>query len=163
MPASSLPASAPPPNSPPPAAWNPPPGWTPPGAPRPMAWGMLSFLAKTIGFALLFVGALVLVIVATAPGNCYGTSPPANCIENYLSGAYTGVVIAKILFVLGLAGIGAGAGLKLHFGGSWPASGRAEEVSLLVAERRFNGLLFAVVVVLMFLLVASNAGIVPGR
>ena len=130
----------------------PPPGWNPSSHPmpfmaRPGSTEMLSRLAKLLGLALIFVGILVAVVSASVPGSCYGSG--ANC-SNYPGGAAWGILVGKALAVVGLASLAMGALLKLRSDG-WPSSGRNEEVTFVLADRRANNLLFLVALVLMFI------------
>ena len=145
----------PPPQSPP--VWMP----APVGhamAPRMDMMPMASLLGRIIGFALLFIGTLVAVVFASYGGGCYTAAN--SCNANTLAAAANGILTARILWVIGLFFLGAAAGLKLHFGLRAPTSGRAEDYQFVIADRRFNGLLFLVSIVLLLVVLVNLSG--PG-
>lgn len=119
-------------------------------------WGMIGFISKAVGFLLLFIAALVTVTVVSVPGNCYTT--PANCGVTYLSNAATAIVVAKVLAVLGLAAVGFGAAVKLHYGLRSSSATSADEGRFVAAERRNNTAMFiASVVLLAIVMITVNA------
>ncbi|MCI4346075.1 MAG: hypothetical protein L3K07_04910 [Thermoplasmata archaeon] len=150
----------PPPNwgpTPPAQGWNPPPGQGQQHNPMQMMHkfetsGTGANVLRLVGFALFVVGALIMVVATTQPGNCYQTTPPTNCGINYLSGAYTGTLVGKVLAVLGAAIFIAGAGFRMHFGLKPSADTKPEEYTYIVADRRFNGWLIIILILVILLL-----------
>jgi hypothetical protein len=129
----------------------PPPMWAPAGGSylpnmRRDPWGMISFASRAIGFLLLFVAAVVLVAAVSIPGSCFPAG--SNC-TSWLSGAATATLIAKLLAVLGLGALGFGAAVKLHYGLKPSGSATPDEARLLASERRLNGALFIVSLILL--------------
>ncbi|HZY69361.1 MAG TPA: hypothetical protein VFF67_00060 [Thermoplasmata archaeon] len=128
------------PSTPPP----PPPVWMPvASSATPMNyWPLLAFWGRAIGFILLFLGALILAVFENSPPNL------ANAI-----------VTSNIMWVLGLAMIGGGAGVNLHWNLQRPRGAGPEEAQALVWDRRLNGLLFIVSTILLFLvMVVASSG-----
>jgi hypothetical protein len=121
-------------------------------------WGMISFASRAIGFLLLFIAALVLVAAVSVPGSCY--SSPGSCGASWLSGAATATLIAKLLFVLGLAALGFGAAVKLHYGLKPSGASSPDEGRVLASERRLNGALFIASVVLL-VVIAITVNVYP--
>ena len=122
---------------------------------RPGSMDGLSRIAKVVGLLLLFVGVLVAVLLASVPGSCFNTG--ANCGPtgtNYAANAATGLVVGKALIVVGLTGFAFGALLKLR-GLTAPASGKSEEFDFVIADRRSNGLLLLVSVVLLIVILLT--------
>jgi hypothetical protein len=131
-------------------------------APRPIPWNMIAFLGRLIGFVLLFVGVLLMIIGATPLGGCYTSA--GSCVGNttWMSGVANYIVTAKILFALGLFFLGAGAGIKLHWGLPMPTTGRPEELAYVAADRRANHFIVALTVFLMLvLLLTIGTPVVP--
>ncbi len=90
------------------------------------------------------------------PGSCF--SSPSTCDANHTAGVVNAIWAAKILWVLGLSGIGAGAGIKLHWGAPVPRGSTPEEYTWAVAERRRYLLLFVVALVLLtIVMLTTNA------
>jgi hypothetical protein len=140
--------------------WNPPLGQAPQQNPMQMmrkfeTSGTGANVLRLLGFALFVVGALVMIVSATQPGNCYTTSPPTNCALNYLSGAYTGALVGKLLAVIGIAIFIAGAGFRMHFGLKPSADTKPEEYQYIIADRRFNGWLIIILILVIVLLMVS--------
>lgn len=139
----------------------PPPMWAPAGASylpnmRHDPWGMISFASRAVGFLLVFVAALVTIAIVSYPGGCYTTGAlPSNCGITWLSNAATATVIAKLIAVLGLAAVGFGAAVKLHYGLRASSVTTADEGRFVASERRVNGALFIVSIVLIVLLTIS--------
>lgn len=160
------PAPSPPPpyGAPAPAPVQPsPPMWAPAGGSylpnmRRDPWGMISFGSRAVGFLLVFIAALVLVAVVSVPGSCY--TAPGSCGTSWLSGAATAALIAKLLAVLGLAAIGFGAAVKLHYSLRASGSTTPDEGRVIASERRFNGALFIASVVLL-LAIAVTVNVFP--
>jgi hypothetical protein len=141
----------------------PPPMWAPAGGSylpnmRRDPWGMISFGSRAVGFLLLFIAAVVLVAVVSIPGSCY--NPVGSCGASWISGALTATVVAKILAVLGLAAIGFGAAVKLHYGLKPSGASSPDEGRVLASERRFNGALFIASVVLL-VVIAITVNVYP--
>jgi hypothetical protein len=151
------PGAPPPYSAPSPAPANaPPPMWAPAGGSylpnlRHDPWGLISFASRAVGFLLLFIAALVTVAIVSVPGGCYAT-PPSGCGATFLQNAATATVVAKIIAVLGLAAIGFGAAVKLHYGLKSSSATSADEGRILAAERRNNMALFIASVVLIVVL-----------
>jgi hypothetical protein len=149
---------APPPSGSSPPAWGPPgqtPQWQPgPGmAPhRPMnetmahmaRSGPLVGLIRLISFLLLFVGALLVMILATVGGGCVTT--PTNCGTTWLSNAYTAAQLSRILILLGLSGFVLGSALRLQYGLQVQQGARMEDVRYIVGERWLNGFFVALLI-----------------
>jgi len=142
-------APAPAPAQPPPPMWAPAGGSYLPNM-RHDPWGMISFASRAIGFLLLFISALVLVAAVSIPGSCYTT--PTSCGTTWLSNAATATVIAKLIAVIGLAALGFGAAVKLHYGLRTTASTSADEGRTIASDRRVNGALFIASIVLLVLI-----------
>ncbi len=146
----------PPPYAPPapaPAA-APPPMWAPAGGSylpnmRHDPWGMISFASRAIGFLLIFIAALVFVAAVSIPGSCY--TAPTSCGDTWLSNLATATLIARLIAVLGLAALGFGAAVKLHYGIRQTSATTAEEAQIIASERRVEGALFIASVVLLIL------------
>ena len=157
-------APAPTPVQPPPPMWAPVGGSYLPNMRRD-PWGIISFGSRAVGFLLLFIAAVVLVAAVSIPGSCY--TAPASCGTTWLSNAATATVIAKILAVLGLAALGFGAAVKIHYGLKPSGATTPDEGRLLASERRFNGALFIASVVLLVVIAItvnvypSFAGVTP--
>ncbi len=144
------------PPSPPPPVWAPSGGpWLP--AARHDVWGLISLGARAVGYLLVFIGAIAIVAAVSVPGTCY--TDAASCGVSWLSNAATWTIVGKILAVLGLAFLGFGAAVKLHFGLRLPASGNPDEIRFIAAERRVNGAIFvASFVLLILILITVNVG-----
>jgi hypothetical protein len=124
---------------------------------------MASFMGRAVGFLLLFIGTLVAVAFSTPGGGCYDQSPDSGGGSSYIMGAANAILVAKILWAIGLFLVGAGAGLKLHWSLSAPSSGRPEDTQFIVSDRRLNGILLLVCIVLLWLLLMIPAGVAgPG-
>jgi hypothetical protein len=149
------------PQTTPPPAWAASTGWNqpPPTVPfthRPGAMEGLSRWVKLIGLALVVIGALVAVIAASPPGNCVQTG--ANCSPSgtdFPAQALWGMLAGRLLLVLGFGALALGGFLKMRWGDGMPASGRAEEVNYVLADRRWNGLLIGISLIVLFLLVVT--------
>jgi hypothetical protein len=160
------PAPPPPPIAP--LSQGPPPSWTPPAqthtwgslpgphrGPTIELWPFLGLWLRAGGFLLLFLGTLIAVLGATPGGGCYTNT--ASCGTGFFGQAANALLIAKILWVLGLGGLGAGAGIRLHWGIHMPLNPSADETTWLLAARRANWtlLILSVVLLLVLLLVSS--------
>ncbi len=165
MPAPDQPPSAPPPPPPSPATWMPPSApyaGTPPGAPlsqrlssenlaQRFPWAFLAMGAYAIGLLLLFVGGLVAVTAGVWPPSCLNSTSCGTGAT--LENVYYGIMVARLLLVLGLFGIATGAGLHLQFAHE-PASGLTPETTrLYISRRRFERVLLVFTVLLLFVIV----------
>ncbi len=148
-------APAPTPAQPPPPMWAPAGGSYLPNM-RHDPWGAISFASRAVGFLLVFVGAIVLVAAVSIPGSCYTSA----CGTSWLSSAATATLIAKILAVLGLAALGFGAAVKLHYGLRASSTSSADEGRIIASERRLNGALFIASVVLL-VVIAITVNVFP--
>ncbi|MCI4367652.1 MAG: hypothetical protein L3K08_07870, partial [Thermoplasmata archaeon] len=117
-------------------------------------WNTLAVLALMIGFALVFIGTVVVVAWGTPMGSC-GAVPPTCNVSDFRSGLFNALWAGKMLWALGLAGIGAGAGIKLHWGPKVARGSPAEEYNFVSAERRRYTLLFVISLVLLAVLMLS--------
>lgn len=122
--------------------------------PHPMMnpWPLLALWSRIIGFVLLFVGTVLEIAFASVPGSCF--TSPSTC-GSWLVGAANGIIAGKILWAIGLGALGAGAGIKLHWGLKMPTTGRTDDVTWALADRRLNGLLFLVSIILLAILLFS--------
>jgi hypothetical protein len=150
-------APAPAPAQPPPPMWAPAGGSYLPNM-RHDPWGMISFASRAIGFLLLFIAAIVLVAAVSVPGSCYTT--PTSCGTSWLSNAATATLIAKLIAVLGLAALGFGAAVKLHYGLKSGSGTSADEGRVLASERRNNSALFIASIALL-VIVAITVNVLP--
>ncbi|HEV8049708.1 MAG TPA: hypothetical protein VGP88_03845 [Thermoplasmata archaeon] len=153
----------PPPLSQPPNAPPPPPMWTPMGVPQRRMmidpWPLLGFWARAVGFLLLFLGTLIVVSFASPGGGCVTT--PSSC-SGFAAQALNAVLAGKILWVLGLGALGAGAAIRLHWGLRMPENPRPDEVNFVLADRRANGLLFILSMALLLLLYFQSSFLTLG-
>ncbi|MCI4347089.1 MAG: hypothetical protein L3J97_00530 [Thermoplasmata archaeon] len=152
-------APAPAPATPPPPMWAAVSGPYLPNM-RHDPWGMISFVSRAVGFLLVFIAALVIVAVVSYPGSCYVTPLPSNCGLSWYGGAATGALVAKLIAIIGLAALGFGAAVKLHYGLRHSNTTSVDEGRFLASERRANGALFIASVVLL-LLVAITVNTLP--
>jgi len=153
-------APAPAPAQPPPPMWAPAGGSYLPNM-RHDPWGMISFASRAVGFLLIFIAALVMVAAVSIPGGCFTTgTPPSNCGFTYASNAATATLVAKLIAVLGLAMLGFGAAVKLHYGLRSSSATTADEGRFIASERRVNGALFLVSIVLL-VIVAITVNVLP--
>lgn len=151
------------PNAPPP-----PPIWTPPPPSHTRGVSIslesMGTWAFIVGFLLLFVGAIVVAGWVAEPGSCVTT--PTSCDANHYAGVLNAIWAAKILWVLGLSGISAGAGIKLHWGTPVQRGASPEEYTWAMGERRRYLFLFVIgIVMLMIVVLTMNSlplGTVPG-
>lgn len=155
----SIPAPPPPP---PPDMTNAPPTWsalpTPPRRPMIDLFGFLGFWLRAGGFLLLFVGTLVAIAGATPGGGCVTNA--GSCGNGFFGQALDAILVAKILWVLGLGALGAGAGIKLHWDLKLPVNPTTDETNWLLAARRQNWWLLVISILLLAgLLVWSTFGL----
>jgi hypothetical protein len=150
-------APAPAPAAPPPPMWAPAGGSYLPNM-RHDPWGMISFASRAIGFLLLFIAALVMVAAVSIPGSCFTT--PTSCGATWLSNAATATLIAKLIAVIGLAALGFGAAVKLHYGLRSSSSTTPDEARIIASERRVSGALFIASIVLL-VVIAITVNVFP--
>jgi len=157
-------ASMPPPPPGQTATWMPPPA--PLSAPPPsvpmsqrlspehlgprIPWAFLAFLAQSIGLLLLFVGGLVAVAAGVFPPNCVTAT---NCSAGTFTNVDYGIMVARLLLVLGLFGLATGAGLHLQFRPGLAVGASPEETRAYIARRRGEFILLVLSIVLLFVLV----------
>lgn len=109
------------------------------------------------GFLLVFLGVLIAVAAVSFPGYCIATSPPSSCGVSWLSAAASWILAAKLLLVIGLAGLGFGSAIKMHYGLKMPTSGRPEDAGFIARERSINAIMFLVsLLLLVFVLLTIN-------
>ncbi|MGI0156454.1 MAG: hypothetical protein ACREDE_10045 [Thermoplasmata archaeon] len=113
--------------------------------------GMMVTVLRLVGFLLVFVAALVFVIGTSPPAGCYVTSPSTTCALNWANGYATSVLVGKLLGVLGAAAIIGGSALRLQYGLKPNSDTKPEEYRYLIHERRFNGLLVILLILVLFL------------
>jgi hypothetical protein len=124
-------------------------------------WGMISFASRAIGFLLVFVAAIVMVAAVSYPGSCItGAAPTTSCTVTWASNAATAILVAKLLAVLGLAALGFGAAVKLHYGLKATSATSADEGRMMASERRVEGALFIASIVLL-VIVAITVNVLP--
>jgi hypothetical protein len=140
----------------------PPPMWMPvAAAATPNYWPLIAFWGRVIGFILLFVGTLVQVIYGSFPASCVAgaTGCSAGNVVTYLQGDANAILTSGILWTLGLFFLGSGAGIKLH----WvlkrpPAQASPEELTAWINDRRLNGIIVLLSVVLLLVLLLDYHG-----
>lgn len=155
------PANAPPPGytAPPPSGYGAPPAnWTPPPAAapmpaRPMNWDMISFLLRFVGFALIFLGALLAIVLSTPSGSLYGSSFSASNYSNFLQSYANGVLVGRLLASLGAFALGMGAGIKLRYLDRLPQGASSEQFVWILIDRIINYVVLAgAILILVWLL-----------
>ena len=123
-------------------------------------WSFLAFWMRAIGFLLVFLGTLIAVVATTPGGGCF--TSPGSCGTGFLGQAANGAYAAKLLWVLGLGAIGAGAGIRLHWGLRASRDQSPEELQLVAASRRANWIVIVLsIVLLLTLLLVSGALLFP--
>jgi len=154
----------PPPPPGPPANWMPP-APMPPAAPSvPMTqrftpenlstripWAFLALLSQSLGLLFLFVGGLVAVTLGAYPPNCLTAS---NCNAGTFSNVDYGIMVARLLLVLGLFGLAAGAGLHLQFRAALADGATPEQTRVYISRRRGEFILLVISILLLFAVVA---------
>ena len=160
--------SGPPPPPPASTSGSPPPAW--PSAPPTHTWSalppahrgptielwpFLGFWLRAGGFVFLFLGTLIAIVGATPGGGC--VTSPGSCGTGFLGQAFNSILAAKILWVLGLGALGAGAGIRLHWGIRMPANATADEVAWLLGARRANWVLLVISILLLLALLVWSA------
>jgi hypothetical protein len=121
-------------------------------------WPLLGFWTRVVGFFLLFVGALVAVAGASPTGTSCSS---ASACSSFVSQAADSILAARILWILGLGALGAGAAIRLHWGLRMPDTAKPDQVTWILADRRMNGLVFLVSIILM-LVILVDASFVAG-
>lgn len=116
-------------------------------------WPILGFWTRAIGFFLIFAGTLVVVLGASPGGGCFTNA--GSCGTGFLGQIANSIWAAKILWVLGLGALGAGAAIRLHWGLQRPENAGAEQTNWILADRRMNGLLFLLSVILLLVLLLT--------
>ncbi|HYK93076.1 MAG TPA: hypothetical protein VEY07_03425 [Thermoplasmata archaeon] len=138
---------------PPPPMWMPMPVQNTPAS-RPIPWSMLVFLARILGFVLLFIGTLIVILGASIWGGCFTAA--ASCANTgWISGVLNYIIAGKILWAIGLLALGGGAGMKLHWSLQMPAQGRPEEINFIARERWANYAVLLVCVLLLAVLLLT--------
>jgi hypothetical protein len=123
---------------------------------------LIAFLSQGIGFLLLFIGTVVAIFLASTPASCYnGSSCSMANIGGTAAGVISGIMISKLLWALGLLGIGAGAGIHLRFLSPAPEGATPEATRIYLAHRRSEFIMFVIVVGLLFLLLFYSWTTVP--
>ncbi|MCI4372907.1 MAG: hypothetical protein L3K02_04620 [Thermoplasmata archaeon] len=159
-------ATNPPPPPGQPATWMPPgPPMSPPAPAVPMSqrftpehmaarvpWSFLAFVAQSLGLLFLFVGGLVAVSGGVLPPGCVST--PGNCNMGTAANVDWAIMVARLLLVLGLFGLAAGAGLHLQFRPGLASGASAEETRAYIARRRGEFILLLVSILLLFWIVS---------
>lgn len=121
---------------------------------HPVNYGMISWIAKFLGFILLFIGTLIVILGVEPSGNCFTSTACAN--TGWVGGAANYLVAGKLLWAIGLFFLGCGAGLKLHFKLGWTQGMNAEEVRFVTWDRAAN---YAIIIVAIWFLYAILAAI----
>lgn len=112
-------------------------------------WSFLAFLAQSVGLLLLFVGGLIAVTAGVYPPSCL----TSNCNANTLANIDYGIMVARLLLILGLFGLAAGAGLHLQFRPPLAAGATPEATRVYLARRRSEFALLVLTILLLFFLV----------
>jgi hypothetical protein len=128
--------------------------WSPEALAKKGPWAFLSLLAQGVGLLLVVVGTLVVVILGSYPISCFG-STATSCIGT-AQNAYWGLMIARILWTLGLFGLAAGAGIRLQFLHPDPMPDTPEATRIYLARRRGEFVILVVSVLLLFLVLLSS-------
>lgn len=124
----------------------------PPGG-HPPNYGMLSLVARFVGFVLLFIGTLLVILGVEPSGSCF-TSTACNG-TGWVGGAANYLLVGKLLWAIGLFFLGCGAGMKLHWKLGWVDGMGAEQVRWVTWERAANYAIILVSIWLLYLLLAG--------
>jgi hypothetical protein len=121
---------------------------------------LIAFWGRTIGFILLFIGTLVQVIWGSFPASCVtgATGCSAGNLTTYYQSVANAILISGLLWTLGLFFLGSGAGLKLHWVLKQPAGQSQQELTAWVADRRLNGALVILSIVLLMVILLFYHG-----
>ncbi|MCI4336590.1 MAG: hypothetical protein L3K17_05265 [Thermoplasmata archaeon] len=138
---------------PPPPMWMPMPPQAAPAAAHPIPWGMLSLLARFLGFVLLFLGTVFVILGVEPSGNCYTSTACAN--TGWVAGAANWLIAGKLMWAIGLFFLGAGAGMKIHWKLGWTEGAKPEDLRFMGTERIANYLVIIVCIILLFFLLTS--------
>jgi hypothetical protein len=112
-------------------------------------WSFLAFLAQSFGLLFIFVGGLIAVTAGVIPPNCFSNA----CGTGTASNIAYGIMAARLLLVLGLFGLAAGAGLHLQFRPGLASGSTPEETRAYLARRRGEFILLVFSIFLLFVLV----------
>lgn len=130
--------------------------------PRRDIWGLATFWLRMIGFLLLFLGTIVVVALGTFNGGCINTTA-CGPTSTFAQARANAIWAAAFLWTFGLAAIGAGSAVKLHFTLKQPTSGRPEEYRWVLGDRLANYAVFGLTIALLFLLLEVYiTGFLPG-
>jgi len=122
-------------------------------------WGIISFGARAVGFLLLFVSALVIIAGVSIPASCY--SAAGSCTGTTWAGLVNALLVGRIIAAIGLASLGFGAAVKLHYGLRTTNATTGEEARVVASERQVEGALFVASVILLLVL-ALSVNVFPG-
>jgi len=128
--------------------------FTPENLSARIPWVFLAFLSQSIGILLLFVGGLIVVSFGVFPPNCVTMS---NCNAGTLTNVDYGVMVGRLLLVLGLFGLAVGAGLHLQFRPALADGATPEQTRVYLARRRGEFVLLALTILLLFAIVGWSA------
>jgi hypothetical protein len=120
-------------------------------------WTVLALFGQAIGLLLLFVGTLVVVVAGGFPADCFTTT----CTTSTAQGVAYGIETARILWVIGLFGIAAGAGLRLQFQAPPASPSTPEETRVYLARRRGEFVILVISILLLFGLLLWSAAALP--
>jgi hypothetical protein len=109
-------------------------------------WAFLAFFAQSIGLLLIFVGGLLAVTAGVFPPGCLTSSCGASSVAN----VDYGIMVARVLLILGLFGLATGAGLHLQFRPGPAAGATPEETRTYLSRRRGEFVLLVLCVLLLF-------------
>jgi hypothetical protein len=115
-------------------------------------WESLAFLSQAVGLLLLFVGGIVAVTLGVFPANCLTST----CHGGDFANVDYGVMVARLLLVLGLFGLATGAGLHLQFRAAPEAGASPEQTRIYLSRRRGEFLLLALTIILLVYLIVSS-------
>lgn len=121
---------------------------------HPPNYGMISLVARFVGFVLLFIGTLLVILGVEPSGSCFNSTACNG--TGWISGAANYLVVGKLLWAIGLFFLGCGAGMKLHWKLGWTDGMGSEQTRWVTWERAAN---YAIIIVVIFLLYALLAAI----